>query len=148
MNRNDIILALKDYFQCKADLYDIEMAFLYGSWACGYQKKGSDIDVAVLFSHEMNKEAIFNSLNAISIDLTSLLRHETNVLYIDRELSKPMLYYNAIAHGISIFTKDFTRYVDIRLKAISQMEDFSIFGIRWQSEVARKRLESLKNAGI
>jgi len=29
--------------------------------------------------------------------------------------------------------------------AIHQMEDFSIFGIKWQLEVAKKNLEALKN---
>jgi hypothetical protein len=57
-----------------------------------------------------------------------------------------MLYYNAIVHGIPVYVESFTRYVDKRLYAIYQMEDFSIFGMKWQSEIVQKRLERLNNA--
>lgn len=149
MNRkHEIISTMKSYFQNKADTYDLDIAFLYGSWAVGHPKEESDIDVAVLFSHEMNEDKIFNALNTISLDLTLILKHETNAIYIDRELSKPMLHYNAVVRSTPVFIKDFTRYVDIKLKAISQMEDFTIFGLKWQREIVNRRLEALHHAGV
>lgn len=54
-----------------------------------------------------------------------------------------MLYYNAIVHGIPVYMKSFTRYVEKRFYAIYQMENFSIFGTRWQTEILEKRLEKL-----
>ncbi|MBI3599576.1 MAG: nucleotidyltransferase domain-containing protein, partial [Nitrospinae bacterium] len=141
MNKDKLILELKSYFQKHADIYDIETAFLYGSYAGGYPKEESDIDVAVLFSQEMSEEKAFAEVSSLSLELTDILKQETNLLYIDTDLSKPMLHYNAIVYGIPIFVRDFTRYADIKMKAISQMEDFSIFGIKWQSEIVRKRLE-------
>jgi len=146
MDKDEIISALKAYFQDKADAYDIDMAFLYGSWASGFPKRESDIDIAVIFDNEIEEEKIFEILTSVSLELIYILKSEVNVLCIDKELSKPMLHYNAIIQGIPIFLKDFTRYVDIRLKAISQMEDFSIFGTRWQSEVVKRRLERFKHA--
>ncbi|MBI3815253.1 MAG: nucleotidyltransferase domain-containing protein [Nitrospinae bacterium] len=146
MNKDKLILELKSYFQKHADIYEIEMAFLYGSYAGGYPKEESDIDVAVLFNQEMSEDKAFDLVSALSVELTDLLRYETNVLYIDTDLSKPMLHYNAIVHGIPVFMRDFTRYADIKMKAISQMEDFSIFGIKWQSEIVEKRLEALNRA--
>ncbi|OGQ44149.1 MAG: hypothetical protein A3A85_02480 [Deltaproteobacteria bacterium RIFCSPLOWO2_01_FULL_42_9] len=104
--------------------------------------------MAVLFNHEMSEEKIFSSMNTISLELTDILKREVNVLYIDKDLSRPMLHYNAIVKGIPVFMRDFTRYVDLRLKAISQMEDFSIFGTKWQSDVVRKRLEGLDRARV
>lgn len=148
MNREEAISTLKAYFQDKADACDIVTVFLYGSWACGYPKIESDVDVAVLFNHEMSEEKIFSSMNTISLELTDILKREVNVLYIDKDLSRPMLHYNAIVKGIPVFMRDFTRYVDLRLKAISQMEDFSIFGTKWQSDVVRKRLEGLDRARV
>jgi predicted nucleotidyltransferase len=143
MTKDEVITALKSYFLSKANIYDIEMAFLYGSWAGGYPKKESDIDVAVLSTHEMGEDKAFDMVSNLSLELTDLLRHETNVLYIDSDLSKPMLHYNAIVHGIPVFIRNFTKYADIKIKAISQMEDFSIFGIKWQSEIVEKRLEAI-----
>ncbi len=146
IKREEIISDLKEYFQRKADTYDMNMAFLYGSWACGHPKEESDIDVAVLFNQLMSKDKTFDMVNDIALELTNILKREINVLYIDRELSKPMLHYNVIVYGIPVYMKDFSEYVDIRLKAIFQMEDFNIFGTKWQSEVVRKRMEVLNNA--
>ncbi|MBI5188435.1 MAG: nucleotidyltransferase domain-containing protein [Nitrospirae bacterium] len=146
MYKDEIILELKSYFQRHADIYEIDMAFLYGSYAGGYPKEESDIDVAVLFSQEMSEERAFDLVSTLSVEFTDLLRHETNVLYIDGELSKPMLHYNAIVNSIPVFIRDFTRYADIKFKAIYQMEDFCIFGIKWQSDIVMTRLEALNRA--
>lgn len=145
-SQDKLIFELKSYFQRQTDVYDIEMAFLYGSYAEGYPKEESDIDVAVIFGHEMSEDKAFDLVNSLSLDLTILLKHETDVLYIDADLSKPMLHYNAIVHGIPVFMRDFTRYADVKMKAISRMEDFSIFGLKWQSEIVEKRLEALNRA--
>ncbi len=143
MNRDEIIQILKDYFQQKAVFFNINFAFLYGSWASGHPVQESDIDVAILSSEEMDKDRAFDIVSKVSVELTELLKRDTNVLYIDVELTKPMLLYNAIIQGIPVFIKDHKEYADLRLKAISMMEDFSLFGTRWQTEIAKKRLESL-----
>lgn len=146
MDKEKIIVILKSYFQDKAGFYNIEMAFLYGSWASGYPKKESDIDIAVMFSCEMGKEKMFDIINSMSLELSNILKKDISIIHIDRELSKPMLHYNAIVHGEPVFVRDFTRYVDVRLKAIFQMEDFSIFGLKWQDEIVKKRMEMISHA--
>ena len=65
-------------------------------------------------------------------------------IYLD--FRKPILYYNAIIRGIPVYTK---RPADINLlrkKAIDEMEDFSLFGLQWQTALARRNLEALKHA--
>jgi len=99
-----------------------------------------------LSSKELDEDTAFDIVSSISLDLTEQLKRDTNVLYIDTELSKPMLHYNAIVHGVPVFIKDFEQYVDIRLKAISIMEDFSLFGTKWQAEIVKRRLEALNRA--
>lgn len=146
MTRNEIIQVLKGYFQHRAVFFNITLAFLYGSWASGHPVEESDIDVAVLSNKEMAEDMAFDIVSRISLELTEQLKKEANVLYIDIELSKPMLHYNAIIHGIPVFIKDFKQYVDLRLEAISMMEDFSLFGTKWQAEIARKRLEAISHA--
>jgi hypothetical protein len=146
MDKDSLISILKSYFLHKADTFNIDMVFLYGSWASGSIRKESDIDIAVIFEKEINEEEGFEIATNISLELTDILKREVNALCIDKELSKPMLHYNAIIQGVPLFFKDFTRYVDIRLKAISQMEDFSIFGAKWQSELVKRRIERLKHA--
>lgn len=149
MNRREVIIStLKSYFNSRCSDYNIELAVLYGSYAHGHPREESDIDIAVLFSDKMGEEGIFKIADNIALELTNILKHEINILHIDWDLSKPMLHYNAIVYGIPVFMKDFTLYVDVVLKAIGQMEDFSIFGIKWQFEIANKRLEKLNHAGV
>ena len=148
MDKNEVISAIKFYFQNKADIFNIDMAFLYGSWASALPKKESDVDIAVIFAEEMREEEVFEILTTISLELTDVLKKETNVLFIDGELYKPMLHYNAIVHGIPVYIMDFTGFVDMKLKAIRQMEDFSIFGTKWQCEIVKRRLEALNRARV
>lgn len=146
MSRDKIIHVLKDYFQHRADFFNIDLAFLYGSYASGHPVEESDIDVAVFSGKEMDEDTAFDIVSSISLELTGQLKRDTNLLYIDAELSKPMLHYNAIVQGIPVFIKNFEQYVDLRIRAISMMEDFSLFGPKWQAEIARTRLEALNRA--
>lgn len=146
MNKIDLLSNLKAYFQARADMYEIDMAFLYGSCAEGLPRDDSDVDIALLFTHEKSEAEVFDIINSVTLELTDILKKETNLLCIDRDLNKPLLHYNAIIYGIPIFMRDFTGYVDIKLKAIHRMEDFSIFGTKWQAEIVRKRMEVLNHA--
>lgn len=101
--KRQILSALESYFIHKAEIYHIDMVFLYGSWATGLPKIESDVDIAVVFDKEMGREEL----------------------------------------GVPVYIKSFTRYVDKRLYAIYQMEDFSIFGTKWQAEILEKRMEKL-----
>jgi len=141
--KETILSTLKEYFHKKADLYKIDMAFLYGSWAYGFPREDSDVDMAILFQEGIEREDRFDKVTTISLELTEILRKEVSVLSIEEEFPKPVLYYNAIVRGIGVFLRDFTRYVDLKLSAIREMEDFSIFGIPWQEEIVRKRVERL-----
>lgn len=146
MKEERLVSFLKNYFEEKEDTYGIEMAFLFGSWAGGRPHKDSDIDVAVTFTNELEDNDAFERISDISLELTGLLKHTTDVIYIDHDLTKPVLYYNAIVCGELVFTRDFTRYVNLRLRAIHQMEDFQLFGRGWQKEIVRKRMEALLHA--
>lgn len=123
------------------------MVFLYGSWARGIPRWDSDIDIAVIFWKENDSEQEgFLHITDISYNLSEELKREVNIIRIHFDFRNPMLYYNAIVLGIPIFVKDKNRYARIIMEAIYQMEDFSIFGLDWQYETARKNLEVLGNA--
>ncbi len=143
MDRGETISLLKTYFQSTAEKYNIDLAFLYGSWAAGLQRKESDIDIAVMFIGEMEDDEVFEIITVMSLELTDILKKEVNVLFIDNDLSRPMIYYNAIIHGIPVYFRDFTRYADVRMQAIHRMEDFNIFGRKWQENIVNRRMEAL-----
>lgn len=149
MQREKFVLKLKDYFKQKAPEYYIEMAFLYGSWATGYPHQDSDIDLAILFSPYLKDEdSLFELINSISYELSMEIGKEVNIIPIKEDFLHPMLYYNAIILGIPLYIKDkdMDNLVKLKWEAIRQMEDFNIFGISWQREVAQNILKEITHA--
>lgn len=147
MSRDDLIKKLKDFFNKNADFYDIDMAFLYGSWAKGFPKETSDVDIAVFSYPEKDSEdEEFNIITDISLQLSEIIRKEINIISIRTDFRKPMLYYNAIVLSQPIYIKNTERYISLKNEVIYQMEDFSIFGINWQLIVANKNIRRLRNA--
>lgn len=147
MNITEIINFLQTYFEEKARVLDIQMAFLYGSWSKGYPRMDSDIDVAIVLEDDKpSEEATFEIVNTLTLSLGEHLNREVNVLLIHQDFAKPMLFYNAIILGRPVFIKDQAKYARLINDAIYQMEDFSIFGKDWQIAVAEKNLKAIKSA--
>ena len=143
----DLISTLKSYFEENSNDYNVDMAFLYGSWARGHPLEESDVDVALHFSPEPSSDdELFNILTDISYDLSIQIGCEVNIITIYQDFRKPMLYYNAIVLGIPVYIKYSEHYVLLKNQSIYQMHDFSLFGTGWQLELARKNLEVLRNA--
>jgi predicted nucleotidyltransferase len=137
-----LVSVLEKFFKREAGGAGVEAAFLFGSRAQGGARKDSDVDVAVLFANTegLSDDDIFRRLTTLTLKLTETLSLETNVMPIYPDFRKPMLYYNAIVSGISLFIKRPEYHAWLRLEAIRQMEDFQIFGVGWQLQAARKNL--------
>ncbi len=145
--KEKMVQLLTDYFKKKSSVYHIEMVFLYGSWAIGYPRQDSDIDLAILFSfHIKNEDSLFELMNSISYELSIELSKEVNIIPLKEDFPHPMLYYNAIILGIPLYINNRESLTKIKLEAIKQMEDFKIFGIPWQQEVARNILKEISHA--
>src|SRR3990167_8994449 len=129
----EILTLLKTFFEESASAYKIEMAFLYGSWARGFPKSFSDVDVAIVFSEEPGSEdEVFTIRTDISFVLGKKLKLDVNVIPIYSDFRRPMLYYDAIVLGIPVFIRNKDRYISLRNQAIFRMEDFTLFGTKWQ----------------
>lgn len=140
ISADEIISRLKSFFESKSLHCEIDMAIIYGSWATGYPHKASDIDLAIVFSSSIRQEEFFPLITDISYELSADLNREVNVIPIFEDFRKPMLYYNAIVLGKPLFIRDEKRYLDLKISAIFQMEDFCIFGIPWQLEIAKRNI--------
>ena len=147
IQKEKIILKIKDYFKQKASEYHIETAFLYGSWAKGYPHHDSDLDLALLFSSQIrSEESLFKLITQISYELSKDLGREVNIIPIYSDFPHPMLYYNAIILGIPLYIKNKDKFIQLKLEAIYQMEDFQIFGITWQRKVAQDAIKEIVDA--
>jgi len=143
--KEKLISEMRDFFKQRALHYHIDVAFLYGSWARGYPRQNSDVDLALLFSPEINsQDKIFFLISDISYKLGEQLNKEVNIISISRDFQHPMLYYNAIILGIPLFVQDYDRFLSLKLEAIYQAEDFDLFGVHWQKEIAKRLIHSLK----
>jgi len=147
MRKGELISQLKDFFKKRGEVYKIELAFLFGSWCRGYPNKNSDVDIALLFENPFApEEIIFETINKVSVEISEKIKMDANIIPIYPDFRKPMLYYNAIVKGEPVYVKDLSKLGKIRWEAISHMEDFSIFGLRWQIESAEKNLKELTYA--
>lgn len=147
--QHELVEFLSNFFKDRADDYEIDMAFLYGSRASGIPRSDSDLDVAVLFSRrDLPEHESFSRVVDMSFSLASLLKMEVNVLQIHDDFRKPMLYYNVIVMGVPVYRRTEARFLALRNEAIFCMEDFEIFGLGWQHDVAKRNLESVGNGRV
>lgn len=146
-DKKEMIRHLKDFFENNGVRYNLQMVFLYGSWARGFPKYDSDVDIAILFLDEPSSEdESFEKITSLSLSLSEALGREVNVIQVYKDFRKPMLYYNAIILGLPVYTLDKNEYIRIKNDAIYHMEDYSIFGLNWQYEVAAKNLGVMRHA--
>jgi predicted nucleotidyltransferase len=143
MNKK-LIEKLNEYFKNKAHIYGIEAAFMFGSTAEGAGRSDSDIDIAVYFGKEVSFDEYFKVITDISMDIERIVKREIDVVWIDKDFSKPMLYFNAIVKGIPIFYKNKDVYISLFLRALYEKEDFCRLGVLWQKEIAKRRLKRIK----
>lgn len=142
-----IIEQLRSYFQREASRFGVEVVFLYGSWAMGFPRFDSDIDLAILFDDEgIPEDELFERLTAITMDLIQAFSCEVSAIPIHRDFRKPMLYYNAIVKGIPVFFTGHWKYIALTNEALYHMEDFETFGREWMMDLATKNLEEISHA--
>ncbi|MBA2124520.1 hypothetical protein B9J78_06290 [bacterium Unc6] len=142
--KQDVINCLRDFFDKNKENYNPETVFLCGSWARGFPREDSDVDIGIVFQdNTLSDDKLFEIINNISLTLSSAINLEVNIIPIYWDFRKPMLYYNIIVLGVPVYIKDYNKYVDIRNEAIFQMEDFSIFGTDWQIQVAEKNIKEI-----
>lgn len=135
-----------EFFRTEGERYRVEAAVLYGSRARGFPRLDSDVDIAVVFTDEADDDMIYRRIMDISLALSERTRRDVNVIPIFRDFRKPMLYYNALIQGVPLYLSDRGSFAKLRFEAIAQMEDFSLFGLRWQAVLARRNLGVLGHA--
>ncbi|PIP16418.1 MAG: hypothetical protein COX46_02325 [bacterium (Candidatus Ratteibacteria) CG23_combo_of_CG06-09_8_20_14_all_48_7] len=147
MKREELIFALKKFFREKAEFYHVDIVLLFGSWYRGYPKEESDIDIAVIFDDSFtSEEEIYELITNISVNVSENFGKDVNTIPIYPDFRKPMLYYNAIIAGEPVYIRNSSKYITYRMKAIFHMEDFSLFGVKWQLERTSRNLEELRYA--
>lgn len=93
---------LKRFFE--KNHQNINMAYLFGSYATNTITPLSDVDVAVLLNDGIDPKSYFDTQLDLSGELLSYLKKEAEVVILNR--ADPRLSYQIIKYGKVMFEKD------------------------------------------
>lgn len=92
VKKTELVNLLQNFFKENVYHSSIDIAFLYGSYARGFPKEASDIDIAVVLSENvLSDEKRLDLVTDISVSLSAELAWEVNVLSIYDDFRSPML---------------------------------------------------------
>ncbi|HHV77719.1 MAG TPA: nucleotidyltransferase domain-containing protein [Syntrophothermus lipocalidus] len=135
LSKEDIINSIRDYL---ASQPDIIAAYLFGSLAKGTFRRGSDIDIAVLFAPgTRDKLAHFTRKLDLEIALTDMVHRSVQV--VDLEEASPPLQHQVRKYGRLLVDKDKHYRVDFEVRSRRNYFDLQHF-YRLQKEALFTKL--------
>ena len=106
---------LKKFFV--KDHKNIDLAYLFGSYAKGRITPLSDVDVAVLLNDKIDPKIYFDMQLDLSDQLSSYLKKQVEVVILNR--ADPRLSYQIIRYGEIVFEKNLNLRADFERKALN-----------------------------
>ncbi|GIV79737.1 MAG: hypothetical protein KatS3mg050_4131 [Litorilinea sp.] len=114
------IRAIQDYF---AEQLDVELAYLFGSYARNDAGPLSDVDVAVLLPRHLDRKNRFRMRLDIGFDLIRLLGREEVDLVILNE-APLALQYHVLRDGRLLFCRDENIRIQFEAATVTRYLDF------------------------
>ena len=103
------------------DEKNILVAYLFGSYARGYETVQSDVDIAVLLS-EVPEKLLEYYLN-LERKLAEALEKDVDLVFLND--APPLLKYQVIKYGRLLFSRNERIRVTFEAKSLSEYLDFS-----------------------
>lgn len=121
--REMIISQIRDYL---SSTEEVSMAFLFGSWAKGYEGMESDVDIAVYFKPKTNilewqETVYYETENKIWLDIERIIGKEVDLLVLNRA---PVTVADNAIRGIPLIIRDRNLYMDFLFRITSEASDF------------------------
>jgi len=101
----------------------VVLAYLFGSAAREKMGPLSDIDIAVLFTEKVKKDAYFEKELHLGVEIEKLLRLERVDVVNLGSAESPLLKYNAVFGGKLIFCQDSKKKFETEIKIMKEYED-------------------------
>jgi len=128
---------LKDYLSSRAEVI---AAYLFGSYASGRLRPGSDIDIAVLFDMSVDSGKYgFMRLKIMNELIGRLSFHAIDVAILNR--ASPLLSHEVLKRGVLLFSKDEKQRLGYMVKATGRYLD-TIHLRRVQDTVLHEKIRS------
>ncbi|MGD8975089.1 MAG: nucleotidyltransferase domain-containing protein [Desulfobacterales bacterium] len=118
---------------------DVVAVYLFGSHAAGKSRKGSDVDIGILFAAE-NPDLISKRINEIIIDLPRLLRKDVHPVAMNR--AGEGLLKQIFGKGECILVHDRKKLAHFKMVAYSKIANFSYYRNRMQNGLIRNIMEN------
>jgi predicted nucleotidyltransferase len=106
---------LKEFFDRDSN---IVFAVVFGSFASGRQRIGSDIDVGIYFANPPEGLELLNLINTLS----ELAGMNVDIVVLNR--ASAFLRHQAMKHRITLIIKDMAVYRDFRDMTISDYDEY------------------------
>jgi uncharacterized protein len=120
LDLDSILSKQGDYFQYQED---VDLAYLFGSYARRQAGTLSDLDVAVLMAGHPDKEACLKTRLRFMGDLSNLLSFE-EIDVVILNCAPPALRYHILRDGIIMFNRDEDRRIEFTLNTVNRFLDF------------------------
>jgi len=120
MNLKSIKNAIKGVIKEKYP--DIELAYVFGSYAKGEATPNSDIDIAVLFSQDDIKK-IFKRYLTFMADVAQALKTDNVDVVLINDLEDPILLMEIVRFGKTVIDKN-NASTNLYLKALAFYNDY------------------------
>jgi len=103
------------------DEKNILVAYLFGSYARGYETLQSDVDIAVLLSEVPEK--LLEYYLHLERKLAEALKKDVDLVFLND--APPLLKYQVIKYGRLLFSRDERARVTFEAKSLCEYLDFS-----------------------
>ena len=121
-NIDDIRQILKEYFEGHPE---IEVAYIFGSVACGKANVLSDIDIAIILDSQQVNERLYRYGYKAEI-LTDLIKalKTNNVDLVILDEANSLLKHRVLYFGKLIYSKNEKKRIQFQIDTINELNDF------------------------
>lgn len=109
-NKNLIVKEINRYF---ADKKNVSTIYLFGSFSKNFNRKDSDIDIAVLFKKNLDELERFNQVLEFALELENILGKKIDI--IDIENADPFFIHQVMLGKIIVVDNDTERRVSFEV---------------------------------
>jgi predicted nucleotidyltransferase len=119
---NEAINILKNNLEVFSEKYDIQLIYIFGSYAKGKNNKNSDLDIAVLLKKDYNP---LDKLSLIGDFIDTFKRDDIDLVILNT--ANPVLEHQVIKHGKLVYMKDEDIKITYEVRVLKEYMDMEYF---------------------
>lgn len=122
---------IKSFFK---DKHNVQLVFLFGSYASKQMKTSSDVDIGVLFE----KKPSFHELNDLKENLSEVLKKDIDLVALNN--ASPIIKMQVIKKGILVFQRFKNDYSMFYGDTVNQYDDLKNIRKKCEDNILKGRI--------